>query len=714
MKLDTLIWAENWKKGLISVAGILLLIYLIQYFADFSSYLFYLRVPLLFGLLVVSFPILSVTVLSSMFRNLFVQAHWQQICLIVLSAMVTSTAVILTFDSILQNAADRFFAVSSSLTTVAQETARLPFLLKVSLAIGLSMSNIWVLHKYSKDCEKAIQGIAAGTSCGILLIALIIYVSEWPAFSDLRSFFFIVETNQAGYFYNKTLLSSHIILASFTLISLFIYCWFGGFFKPWHRNGTIQIPALVYLNIIATFSCLLFAGLTFYFDAFHFPVFLGFLLVSACSYHYFKVDHYYEITPLNEPKPPVSTDFSQIINKRLAHQHGEKTMVVVCCSGGGIQASAWTAQVLTGLQKEQLLGDSFSKAITLISSVSGGSVGSLFYLDHYNQQGVLPLNDQPMEQDEIAQAVFNGATTDVLNSVGWGLAYPDLLRFVGLPWLPPKMMDRATVVEENWKINLSGTQPTFFSDWRNRITEGLLPIPLFNATLVESGKRFIISPLSFNHGDNRQCEDFSSSYVGMDVDAVSAARLSATFPYVSPISRNTPQPGYPDYHVADGGFFDNYGVFSSLEWIKNHLLPQKKSNALNLKNILLLEIHAFSEEDTPPPKNVSGWKTALLGPVSVLLNARGSTQIARNNMEVEIMKEKLKKDGLNLQQVVISFPTDMPSPYPEEMNYTPPLSWKLSGEEKQVVKQAWKHIQALPAEENPIKTIQQLWKQWSA
>jgi hypothetical protein len=53
--------------------------------------------------------------------------------------------------------------------------------------------------------------------------------------------------------------------------------------------------------------------------------------------------------------------------------------VVVAASGGGITASLWTARVLTALQGE--VGTDFTRSIRLISSVSGGSVGTMYFLD---------------------------------------------------------------------------------------------------------------------------------------------------------------------------------------------------------------------------------------------------------------------------------------------------------------------------------------------
>ncbi|NCR41953.1 MAG: hypothetical protein GPJ21_20255 [Microcystis aeruginosa W13-11] len=58
---------------------------------------------------------------------------------------------------------------------------------------------------------------------------------------------------------------------------------------------------------------------------------------------------------------------------------------MVAASGGGIQAAGWTVQVLNGLQEE--LGYSFTQAIGLINSVSGGYVGTMFFLDQFTEQG---------------------------------------------------------------------------------------------------------------------------------------------------------------------------------------------------------------------------------------------------------------------------------------------------------------------------------------
>ena len=61
-------------------------------------------------------------------------------------------------------------------------------------------------------------------------------------------------------------------------------------------------------------------------------------------------------------------------------------MVVVTTSGGGIKAAYWTTQVLTTLQKE--LGEKFSSSIVLITAASGGSVGTMYFVDAYTMRQV--------------------------------------------------------------------------------------------------------------------------------------------------------------------------------------------------------------------------------------------------------------------------------------------------------------------------------------
>ena len=105
----------------------------------------------------------------------------------------------------------------------------------------------------------------------------------------------------------------------------------------------------------------------------------------------FGSDYYY-------PTVPKAKDAGTAeIEAHSEREPSSDTMIVVAANGGGIQASAWTARVLTGLeeacQPDQLDCDQdFGKSIRLISSVSGGSVGTMYFMNEYEEDGTLPDN----------------------------------------------------------------------------------------------------------------------------------------------------------------------------------------------------------------------------------------------------------------------------------------------------------------------------------
>jgi hypothetical protein len=63
-----------------------------------------------------------------------------------------------------------------------------------------------------------------------------------------------------------------------------------------------------------------------------------------------------------------------------------------------------------------------SDSLVLVSSVSGGSVGSMFVVAPYSGKGEYPSSDS-----ELKAVRFNTQRSS-LAAVGWGLAYPDLAR----------------------------------------------------------------------------------------------------------------------------------------------------------------------------------------------------------------------------------------------------------------------------------------------
>ena len=67
-------------------------------------------------------------------------------------------------------------------------------------------------------------------------------------------------------------------------------------------------------------------------------------------------------------------------------------------------------------------GSRFTSSLLLVSAVSGGSEGAMYFVGSYAQDGRVPLATLA----DIRQNAYHSS----LSSVGWGLLYPDLLRIV--------------------------------------------------------------------------------------------------------------------------------------------------------------------------------------------------------------------------------------------------------------------------------------------
>ena len=212
--------------------------------------------------------------------------------------------------------------------------------------------------------------------------------------------------------------------------------------------------------------------------------------------------------------------------------------------------------------------------------------------------------------------------------------------------------------------------------------------------------------------DEKKHFDFNTLYPDYDTDLVTAARLSASFPYVSPLCRSD-QDIQPNYHVGDGGYFDNSGFVTAVEWL-NEWLPK-----INISRVLVLQINPFPESDaTTVTKENQGLFMAILGPLLTLFKVRDPILNARNLTEVKLLQQQWQAEKelkeisfqqqIDIQYFQIFFPSKKEAPefYNEENEYRPPLSWKLSRKEKEAIKKSWHAIK----KQNQIKKIKILWK----
>ncbi|MFW6175976.1 MAG: hypothetical protein ACOC7L_04050, partial [Acidobacteriota bacterium] len=242
--------------------------------------------------------------------------------------------------------------------------------------------------------------------------------------------------------------------------------------------------------------------------------------------------------------------------------------------------------------------------------------------------------------------------------------------------------DRGWALEELWRERLERPDATL-DDWRRRMEAGELPAAVFNSTVVETGEQLLLTPLT---GFAPQAADFLSTYPGYDLPVATGARLSASFPWVSPVARPRTGEGNPSvtppWHGADGGYYDNFGVVSLVSWVLS--LDAAQIEELRRRGVVLVRIRAFPPagalaeggDDGAEPAD-RGWLYSAVGPLVTLLNVRTATQGFRNDVDVQLLTELAA-----LKDIPVTCATFT-------LEAVSPLSWKLTDPQRNTIAAGW-------------------------
>ncbi len=433
--------------------------------------------------------------------------------------------------------------------------------------------------------------------------------------------------------------------------------------------------ALLGLLTMILSICLLTTGAGFLLDFFRIPLVPTLLLVSFFTWWISGADSYYQVDQAAKSQPLKLEEV-----KFTTLQPPKKTLVVVTAAGGGIQAAAWTAQVLTGL--DEIYGKEFSDSVGVVSAVSGGSVGAMFFLDRWDD----------LAYPGALQGIRDNAMHSSLEATAWGWAGWDSVRTFA-PFLVPDYRDRGWAVEESWRRILANPKHSF-ATWARKARDGRFPIVVFNATAAENGKRMAIANVALPAPADRLAQgreevkalEFFDCCEGCDVSVATAARLSATFPYVSPICRPS-APVKKPFHLADGGYVDNEGAVSALQWLR-HLVDLRAAlpAGTSFERVLFVRILPFPPQSQEDTFSRLGWLQMISGPIDTMMNVRTTSQVERNQIALEMNEEILKarKGQPELRVARFQFRAT------EGDRSQPPLSWRLSLAQKAAVGLAWK------------------------
>ena len=508
----------------------------------------------------------------------------------------------------------------------------------------------------------------------------------------------------------RLLYPAHFFAITVAVLLVVLWLAFAFLFRP--EDGLLRAAPVVHLWVSLMLFVWVFGGLEFHLARLRVSPLLAVIVVVLLGYNVFSIDHTYHVR-----REGSASGLSPV----AVVEGGGANLVVIASAGGGISAAVWTTLGLERLIQER---PDLRREIRLLSTISGGSVGGAFFLDGL-------LRPPPASSlDTIRKK--SGASS--LDAVAYGLAYRDVPSLLtgGLSTLAPGR-DRGELLERAWTRTAEGStrgamvrrgahkDPPTLASLQSRIRSGEIPGFIFGATVMESGRRVMVTPIDFTEvtipvpgpaapgsptgqallARPKPRAATLSEYLGdpgLDMSLWTAARLSATFSFVSPAARSTLADQDKEtrktpeierrrlwHHLIDGGYYDNFGVTSALDWLTPVMIA-KAEKRLSFTRVAIIELRAFRREKPVYAQPAPGSVAALLGPVIGLGAIRAGAAAERDDIDVGRFTDVWNKwfDGQGLPVCVESFVFE-----PDADQPSPPLSWQLSSVQMQRLVSAW-------------------------
>lgn len=278
-------------------------------------------------------------------------------------------------------------------------------------------------------------------------------------------------------------------------------------------------------------------------------------------------------------------------------------LAIVSLSGGGSRAASWAMQVLVALEEKFLKPGKGRPPMglpyhtRLIVGASGGMLAGAYYAASL----AAPSSNDSVNRNAIPRAsgntspissfdLLDGVRQDFLTPITHTLVNHDLLAlFSALRF----GYDRGQAFEDALRIAMRGQLHVPITSLRDGEAAGWRPSLIFSPMLVEDGRQLFISnldllrvtqnrafilgeddrrsptdPYGFGLLSREGVEFFKLFPDATDFTIATAARMSASFPYVLP---GVPLRTNPPRRVVDAGYYDNFGIGIAASWLFNHM-----------------------------------------------------------------------------------------------------------------------------------------------
>lgn len=326
----------------------------------------------------------------------------------------------------------------------------------------------------------------------------------------------------------------------------------------------------------------------------------------------------------------------------------------------------------------------------LITGASGGLIGASYFRElKYRQslgQDIRPydgVHRQKVSSDNLNPLIFSLLANDLF--VGF-----TKFEYAGDQYF----RDRGYTFEEQLNQMTEGLLDKPITAYDSAELLAKIPMMILTPTIVNDGRKLYIAarPVSFMNYDITNFPDYPffkisgvdfqtlfKDHGGKNLRFLSALRMSATFPYITP---NTTLPTDPAVSIMDAGISDNFGLSDAVRF----LYAYRDWIAENTSGVVLVSIRDSPKLSKISPKVKQSLVDGLTQPISTVYNNFENFQDINSDLSISHACSWFKGtiDRIDIQyqsEEYLSILQKMDSI--RQNNSRASLSWRLTTREKE-------------------------------
>lgn len=321
-------------------------------------------------------------------------------------------------------------------------------------------------------------------------------------------------------------------------------------------------------------------------------------------------------------------------------------MIFICTSGGGHRAAVWSMRALQHIDSS-LNGQLLDQTI-LMTGASGGLIGASYYRELYLKKQLGEI------QSTYSYDYFNNIGKDVLNPIVFSLVVSDMLLGYqkhtegGQKYYKGRGYSFENQIHQNTDFILNKK----VIDYKKHEQESKIPMVIMTPTIINDGRKLYISPQNISYMNSAPKADmkrlntrvkgveFNRFFKEQNSDSLgfmSALRMSATFPYITP---NVHLPSEPEMVIMDAGMSDNFGMNDAVRffhtfqgWIEE-----------NTSGVIFISIRDTDKQPFIKQDVSEGLLNKLFNPIAHMYNNLNNIQDLSNDNAIEFSQNWFGKN----------------------------------------------------------------------